>query len=82
MFQDSMVGQLKEYFETPDAAGPLQRREYMIRLRHLDESNKDYFSAFYNLDHYLDEFVYSRSTLNHDHHLRMNTVMTESVVEF
>ncbi|NOR68829.1 MAG: hypothetical protein GQ532_03895 [Methylomarinum sp.] len=82
LFQDGISKKMDQYFETPSATGPLRKREKMIQLKTLDSSKKDYYSAFYKLNNYINASIYNKLELDSIDKIRLNTVVLEQIVEF
>ena len=54
----------------------------MIRLRDLESSDRDYFSAFHRLGRYLNEVAHDGAGFTEIEKMRLNTTITERIVEF
>ena len=81
IFQDDLVKLLNVYFETPLAAGRLQNREKMIRIKDLSGTDRDYFSAFYRLNKAIRKEVLNSISMDKRQEMRIKNFIAEQVVD-
>lgn len=81
IFQDELLKFLKEYFETPIAGGTKQDREKMVRVKDLSKTkNKDYFTAFYLFDKFMEDHILDFNLKDENEKLLLKALFIEQLI--